>query len=198
MSEHDAPLADHSMLELFRMEVDQHTAVLTDGLLRLEEGPAGAEQIEPLMRAAHSVKGAARLVGIADAVELAHLMEDVLVSAQKGERVLDAGIVDVMLKGVDMVILVAELSEHPGQQLTAAQQTEYDGLLSALRAIMKGDYQGADSYSESESSAMETGPVERDTTQAVDAGQPAIVPPAEPKLLGDDAAADAMMGVFRN
>ncbi|HHM04674.1 MAG TPA: hybrid sensor histidine kinase/response regulator [Gammaproteobacteria bacterium] len=198
MSERDSPLADHSMLELFRMEVDQHTAVLTDGLLRLEEGPAGAEQIEPLMRAAHSVKGAARLVGIRDAVELAHLMEDVLVAAQKGERVLEPGVIDVMLRGVDMLILVAELSEHPGGQLSAAQQTEYQSLLEDLRAIMAGRLpEGrrgeADERPASPDAAAQPAPA----GEAEKAG-PVVAPPARLASFGDAAAAAAMLAVFRD
>ena len=36
------------------------------------------------MRAAHSLKGAARIVGLDAAVRVAHAMEDCLVAAQKG------------------------------------------------------------------------------------------------------------------
>lgn len=78
-------LADPSMMELFRLEVEQQGQVLTDGLLQLEEDSASPERIEPLMRAAHSIKGAARLVGVNLVVGLAHRMEDCLVAAQTGK-----------------------------------------------------------------------------------------------------------------
>ena len=47
------------MMELFRMEAESHTATLSAGLVSLEGTPAAPEVIEPLMRAAHSLKGAA-------------------------------------------------------------------------------------------------------------------------------------------
>ena len=53
------------------------------------------------MRAAHSVKGAARIVGVEAAVTVAHALEDCFVAAQKGEVTLASGAVDVLLRGVD-------------------------------------------------------------------------------------------------
>ena len=44
------------------------------------------EMIHALMRAAHSLKGAARIIGLDSAVRLAHAMEDMLTAAQSGER----------------------------------------------------------------------------------------------------------------
>ena len=41
-----------------------------------------AWNLEALMRAAHSVKGAARIVGLEEAVQVAHVMEDCFVAAQ--------------------------------------------------------------------------------------------------------------------
>ena len=49
---------DASLLELFREEVRSHTGALTGGLLGLEKEPGDARRIEPLMRAAHSIKAA--------------------------------------------------------------------------------------------------------------------------------------------
>src|SRR3569832_1308627 len=77
-------LADESMLDLFRLEVEQQSAVLMEGLMRLEQGAPSSGSIAPLMRAAHSIKGTARLVGILDAVGLAHELEENQNAAQKG------------------------------------------------------------------------------------------------------------------
>lgn len=57
-------LSGFSMLELFRMEAEGQTATLSAGLVALEGALAAPETIEPLMRAAHSLKGAARIVGL--------------------------------------------------------------------------------------------------------------------------------------
>ena len=79
-----------SLLELFRAEVESCGAVLSDGLIALDGASADAAAIEPLMRAAHSLKGAARIVGLDAAVRIAHAMEDALVAAQHGTLSLSA------------------------------------------------------------------------------------------------------------
>ena len=72
---------DTSLYDLFLAEVEEHVGVLAEGLLRLERGVQTAPGIEPLMRAAHSLKGAARLVGLDEAVGIAHLFEEALLAA---------------------------------------------------------------------------------------------------------------------
>ncbi|QKQ28210.1 Hpt domain-containing protein [Candidatus Reidiella endopervernicosa] len=76
---------------------------LTEALLALEKAPSSAEDLESMMRAAHSIKGAARMVGVDAAVRVAHVMEDVFVAAQKGELDLLEWHIDTLLKGVDML-----------------------------------------------------------------------------------------------
>jgi chemotaxis protein histidine kinase CheA len=55
------------------------------------------------MRAAHSVKGAAKIVGLDQAVQLAHALEDCFVAAQRGEVRLGSDAIDVLLRGVDVL-----------------------------------------------------------------------------------------------
>ena len=57
-------MRDASLLELFSLEADAQTQVLSAGLLALERNPTQADQLEACMRAAHSLKGAARIVGV--------------------------------------------------------------------------------------------------------------------------------------
>ncbi|MEK7323048.1 MAG: hybrid sensor histidine kinase/response regulator [Pseudomonadota bacterium] len=132
-------LADASMLELFRLEVEQHAAVLTEGLLRLEEDPGSPEKIEPLMRAAHSIKGAARLVGLSYAVGLAHKMEDCLVAAQSGKLSLAADDIDLLLKSVDMLALISDLTHDENVELPHARQSELSDLEDALAVVIAFD-----------------------------------------------------------
>ena len=67
-----------------RLEAEERLSVLSQGLVALEGSSATSDVIEPLMRAAHSLKGAARIVGLDAAVRVAHAMEDCLVAAQQG------------------------------------------------------------------------------------------------------------------
>ena len=101
-------LRDASMLDLFRLEAQAQTQVLDAGLLVLEREPGDPAQLEACMRAAHSLKGAARIVGLDDAVRLAHAMEDLLVAAQRGEPRLRAEQIDALLRGSDALLRCGE------------------------------------------------------------------------------------------
>ena len=65
-------LSGFSMLELFRLEAESQTAVLSAGVLAIEELERSPQTVESMMRAAHSLKGAARIVGLDPAVRVAH------------------------------------------------------------------------------------------------------------------------------
>ncbi|ALP54745.1 chemotaxis protein CheA [Candidatus Tenderia electrophaga] len=131
-------MGDPSMLDLFRVECEQHGAVLNQGLLALEQDPTSPERLEPLMRAAHSIKGAARLVGIEPVVKLAHAMEDGFVAAQNSEIVLSAEHMDVLLKGADTILAIAM---HEGELADwyDANRQDYLSLLDEVNAILKGE-----------------------------------------------------------
>ncbi|MDD1649085.1 MAG: Hpt domain-containing protein, partial [Methylococcaceae bacterium] len=102
---------DAFLLGLFREEMGAHSAVLTDGLLTLERGGSSKERIEPLMRAAHSIKGAARVVNLLPAVHVAHEMEDVLVAAGEGRVILDAATVDILLGALDWMVGMSAIAD---------------------------------------------------------------------------------------
>lgn len=100
---HDAPL-----LELFQMEAKTQTDALINGLLALERDPVNAAELESCMRAAHSLKGAARIVNLAPAVPVAHAMEDCLVRAQAGQLRLGPVHIDALMAGSDLLLRIAQ------------------------------------------------------------------------------------------
>jgi two-component system, chemotaxis family, sensor histidine kinase and response regulator WspE len=112
------------MLDLFRLEVEAQGQVLTAGLLALERSPTAADQLEECMRAAHSLKGAASIVGLQAGVRVAHAMEDCFVAAQHGGLLLQQCQIDRLLRGVD---LLGRLETSP------AGSGEVDGFLADLR-----------------------------------------------------------------
>ncbi len=127
-------LGGFSLFDLFRAEAETHGRSLNDGLLALEANPDDVVAIEPLMRAAHSLKGAARIIGLDLAVKLAHAMEDVLVAAQKGRERLASPRIDQLLRGTDLLAKLAAISEAELTQWNAAHQAEVDVLAAALAA----------------------------------------------------------------
>src|SRR5437016_6383807 len=122
-------LSGFSLLELFRMEAETHTAAMSAGLVALEGASASPEAIEPLMRAAHSLKGAARIVGLDAAVRVAHAMEDCFVAAQKGKLVLEPEHVDILLRGVDLLVQISQLSEPEVESWQRAHATDVEALV---------------------------------------------------------------------
>src|SRR5262245_59410817 len=94
---------DFSLMDLFREEARTHAAAPSEGLLALEGVPGHAQRYEPLMRAAHSIEVAGRVVGIDLAVRLAHVLEDVFVAAQNGRLVIGSADVDVFLRATDVL-----------------------------------------------------------------------------------------------
>ncbi|OGQ95050.1 MAG: hybrid sensor histidine kinase/response regulator [Deltaproteobacteria bacterium RIFOXYD12_FULL_57_12] len=132
-----ADLSDMSMLDLFRMEAENHCATLTDDLLALEQEPTAADRLESLMRAAHSIKGAARIVGLDGAVRVAHAMEDVFVAAQTGKVHLNKDGIDLLLKGVDLLIGIAKLPADEVPAWLAAQAGVIDGLTHDFTALAR-------------------------------------------------------------
>jgi two-component system sensor histidine kinase and response regulator WspE len=121
---------DTVMLELFRAEMDTHLPALSQGLLLLEKGQAGQKDFEAMMRAAHSIKGAARIVGIDAAVRVAHVMEDCFSAAQTGRLALSSECVDVLLQGVDTLQRTCAATDAPVTQETIESLVEH---LAAIR-----------------------------------------------------------------
>ncbi|WP_246792624.1 hybrid sensor histidine kinase/response regulator [Burkholderia perseverans] len=104
----DDDLSRQSLLELYQEETQTQTEALSRQLLALEHGAQDAAAFEACMRAAHSLKGAARIVGVPQGVAIAGRMEDCFVGAQRGERVLGASHIDALLMGVDLLVRVGD------------------------------------------------------------------------------------------
>ncbi|WP_321850793.1 hybrid sensor histidine kinase/response regulator [Pseudomonas paraveronii] len=121
-------MRDASLLELFSLEADAQTQVLSAGLLALERNPTQADQLEACMRAAHSLKGAARIVGVDAGVSVSHVMEDCLVSAQEGRLYLQPEHIDALLQGTDLLMRIAT----PGNTVGPADVDAYVALMERL------------------------------------------------------------------
>jgi two-component system sensor histidine kinase and response regulator WspE len=127
-------LGGFSLLELFKLEAEAHCAALSDGLLALEKSPGDRSVVEPLMRAAHSIKGAARIVGLDVIVTLAHAMEECFLAAKDGREALTSTRVDQLLKGVDVLSEIRGLAEADLPAWTKAQADRIAELIAQLKA----------------------------------------------------------------
>jgi two-component system sensor histidine kinase and response regulator WspE len=174
-------LRDASMLELFALEADAQAEILNAGLLALEREPAAATHLESCMRAAHSLKGAARIVGLDGGVRVAHVMEDCLVAAQRGGLLLTPSHIDALLQGTD---LLQRIGHPPGGALDWPEReglAEIDACVAHLNALLDG-------------TELEPAPARM---PAVSAATPEVLPPEVPPAPQATAAADPQERMLR-
>jgi len=143
-------LSQMSMQELFRQEAESQTQVLTSGLLALENDAGAADQLEACMRAAHSLKGAARIVGINAGVDVAHAMEDCFVAAQRGDIRLGKKHIDLLLRGGDLLLHLGDLPVAEASQSAGENPLAVRTFLAELEAI-KGNGEAAETVADADS-----------------------------------------------
>lgn len=121
---------DAELVEMFVAELDLHLGVLSSGLLELEAEPNRSDLFEPMMRAAHSIKGAANLFELTQTVMVAHEIEDIFTLASRGGLTLSSGIVDVLLASVD---LLGRLSLNGSPEESQSNAIEVQETLTRLK-----------------------------------------------------------------
>ncbi|ARU87731.1 hybrid sensor histidine kinase/response regulator [Pseudomonas sp. M30-35] len=126
-------MRDAPLLELFRLEAEEQVNVLNAGLLVLERDPTDAGQLEACMRAAHSLKGAARIVGLDDGVNVAHVMEDLLVAGQTGLLRIQPDHIDALLQGSDALLRIGQAGLSSAQQAQLTEQV--NSVVARLQAL---------------------------------------------------------------
>lgn len=134
MSEQSQQL-DPAMLDLFRMEVEVSGPVITGGLLDMEKNRFSDEVAESLMRAAHSIKGAARMIGIEPVVRIAHIMEDCFVLLQKQQLSLDPRGIDTLLSATDLISKLANADMDTYNDAYQSYTAEIDVIVNSLQQI---------------------------------------------------------------
>ena len=133
----DKNFNDVSMLELFRIEVDGQAKVLTGSLIELEDNPSSPDLLEQLMRASHSIKGAARMVDVDVAVRVAHVMEDCFVAAQEGKISITPDDIDILLKGADILIEISQLSAESSSNWFSENSSRVESFVNTVSNITK-------------------------------------------------------------
>lgn len=122
-----------TMLELFRAEAETQAGVLMSGLLELEKGHLANATFEGLMRAAHSLKGAARIVNLSGAVRVAHTLEDCFVAADRNRLELKQPQIDMLLRGVDLLVELARCSESELPRWETEHSAAIERFIDSLR-----------------------------------------------------------------
>ncbi len=98
-------MSESDLLNIFWEEVSEILATLNDGLLKVEmvEGEEQQTLLQEMNRHAHSMKGAARAVGIDFIEQTAHYMEEIFDSALKRGLEITPEIADSLYDGLDLI-----------------------------------------------------------------------------------------------
>jgi two-component system chemotaxis sensor kinase CheA len=96
-------IEDKELRNLFKAESAEHLQNLEAGLLRLEKEPDNKSDLETAFRDAHSLKGAARMVGVTGVEKICHRIEDMLGKAVKESAPLHSEFMDWIYKALDSV-----------------------------------------------------------------------------------------------
>lgn len=120
---------DDEILQDFLVEAGELLERLGEQLVELEQRPQDKELLNAVFRNFHTVKGGAGFLSLDALVDICHRAEDVFNLLRQGERVVDAHLMDVVLRALDVVNGMVDQVRN-GQEPAAADQV----LLDQLRA----------------------------------------------------------------
>ncbi|MFJ4143563.1 chemotaxis protein CheA [Pseudomonas sp. NPDC089734] len=95
--------ADEEILQDFLVEAGEILEQLSEQLVELESRPDDADLLNAIFRGFHTVKGGAGFLQLHELVECCHIAENVFDILRKGERRVDAELMDVVLEALDTV-----------------------------------------------------------------------------------------------
>ena len=96
------------LLSTFKVEADEHVRTLSTGLIELEQvAPAERrmEVVEAIFREAHSLKGAARAVGIPEIEAVCQALESLFAALKNARLEYSPGLFDVLHDAVDALVI---------------------------------------------------------------------------------------------
>lgn len=143
------------LLATFRVEADEHLRAMSSGLLELEKAPADArraELVETIFREAHSLKGAARAVNLADIESVCQSLESVF-ARMKGGAPASPPLFDLLHQALDA------LGGLLSPEAAAAGKPAFGTLIRRLEDAMKGPAPARTKPSAAPSSAEPAQPV---------------------------------------
>lgn len=125
-----------SLIEIFKNEAESQGLLFEQALLGLLENPENAAYLESAMRAAHSLKGAAQIMGAKGISLIAHHIEDCFVAAQKTGTLLKRVDLSLLLRVFELLVKVKDCSEAEIINWPGTQKREVDALDASLQQLI--------------------------------------------------------------
>ncbi len=111
----------------FIEEVKELLLQLEDDLISLEKNPGDQETVNNIFRVMHTLKGSAGMVGFKNIQDLTHEFEEIYQQIREGKRAIDSEIVDLTLKGKDLILSMLSGSE---------EESAASDIVEKIRALM--------------------------------------------------------------
>jgi chemosensory pili system protein ChpA (sensor histidine kinase/response regulator) len=144
----DAPAdedIDPEMLEIFRLEAEEHLRTVSASLVVLDRTPGDRPTLKDIRRSAHTLKGAAAVVGFQSVTKLAHRMEDLLDALYDNEQPATPALTSLLLAATEQ--LEQLVGGTPPSELAHSLEITYGQFDSILPIVQAGgvvDAIGAD------------------------------------------------------
>lgn len=129
---------DPDMFKLFCTELQNSLDIINNNLLEIDSNNHNDSSLEAMMRAAHSIKGAARMIGIEGVVKLSHVMEDVFVAAQNKKIELIRESIDQIFTCNDLLQQIESLGPADIAQWTQDNTDNINSFIALLNKIHSG------------------------------------------------------------
>jgi len=92
-----------AFMDEFVQEIEERLQSITSGLLQLEKYPDDTASLHEVFRAAHSIKGAAKIMGLETIARVAHCMEDIFETLESKHLSITPELNDLLLRGLDAI-----------------------------------------------------------------------------------------------
>ena len=89
--------------ELFLTESREHVSAINHSLLELERGVGGDQPVGAIFRGVHTIKGMSATMGYTAVAALSHELETLLDRVRRGERSVDARLMDMLFRSADLL-----------------------------------------------------------------------------------------------
>ncbi len=124
---------DDEILKLFYEESREHLDGIEDNLLALEKQGANidADLVNGIFRSVHTIKGGCGFFGLEKLSTLSHTMENLLDRIRKKELVPNSAIINVLLKGADLLKILINDPEK-------TDSTDTKPVIDSIKKILSG------------------------------------------------------------
>jgi len=126
------------LLATFRVEADEHIQAMSSGLVEFEKMPPGeqrSETIERIYREAHSLKGAARAVNLADMGPVCHALESVFAGLKSRHVAATPALFDLLHQTLEAL---GGLLASAGRAMAGAEKQAVAALIRRLDEVLRG------------------------------------------------------------